>query len=108
VSAEDNLSYEQLAMFMTPKEIKSKYDVSEGEYSDDEHEPDQLYARKRREAKKSGLFKKVRKEGVQIPVQLSSADKTIADGYHRVASERDNRLMPVEHLEPEEIWWRSR
>jgi hypothetical protein len=100
-------SYEQLAMFMTPKEIKSTHDVYNGEYEEDEYEAHQLYARKRREAKKSGLFKKVRKEGVQTPVQLSSADKTVADGHHRIASERDNRLMPVEHLEPEEIHWRS-
>jgi len=115
------LSYEQLAMFMTPHEIKQNYSVHPGEKDDDETD-EQLYKRKAREShqreftrlppNKQGmervvsLAEGIRREGVKRPVELSSADKTVADGHHRLSVADPHKLIPVTHLEPEEMYWR--
>jgi hypothetical protein len=106
VSAQNNLSHEQLSMFMTPKEIKSKFDVYRGEYDVDETTPKQLYSRKRRDAKHTNLFNSVQEHGVQEPVELSLGDRTVLDGHHRIASAKSKSLIPVTYLEPHEVSWR--
>jgi len=106
MSASDNLSHEQLAMFMTPRQIKSKYDVYHGEYEEGETNPKQLYSRKRKDAKYSGLYQSVQKHGVEQPVELSLGDRTVLDGHHRIASAKSKSLIPVTHLEPNEVSWR--
>ncbi|NBR26419.1 MAG: hypothetical protein EBU08_22100 [Micrococcales bacterium] len=107
MAAENNLSHEQLAMYMTPKEIKSKYSVYSGEYDDHELGDEEVWNRKRKESKRDGLYESVRKHGVEEPVQLSLGDKTVADGHHRIAAAKPKQLIPVTHLEPEEVWWRN-
>jgi hypothetical protein len=106
MSAEDNVSHEQLAMFMTPKQIKSKYDVYHGEYEEGEQSAKQLYSRKRKESKHTNLFRSVQERGVQEPVELSLGDRTVLDGHHRIAAAKSKSLIPVTHLEPHEVRWR--
>lgn len=107
MSAQDNLSHEQLAMFMFPKDIKKSYGIHKDELSDTRETKKQLYSRKLKEANRSGLTNKiVTRGGVKDPVFLSSSDKTIADGHHRIAVASKHfpyNLVPVHHLEQEEL-----
>jgi hypothetical protein len=94
-------------MFMLPKDIKKSYGVHKDELSDPRETKKQLYSRKLKEANRNGLTDKiVNRGGVRDPIFLSSADKTIADGHHRIAvasKHLPNTLVPVHHLEPEEL-----
>jgi hypothetical protein len=110
VSAQ-NVSHEQLAMYMTPEEIKEKYAVRDPEYHDHELTDTEVYNRKKEESKKidiegwpkttkkgqESLFSHIQKHGVSEPVNLNVEDKEVIDGHHRIASAPSNSLIPVEY-----------
>lgn len=114
MSAQDNLSYTQLAMFMPAHEIRSMT----GEKSSDRqwfHNPfgnrlvtngresaDQMWERKAKEAKSERLTASVKKKGVQKPVLMMPfmGKHILLDGHHRVAAAHSldpNMLVPVRH-----------
>lgn len=110
MSASKNLSYEQLAMYMTPEEIKDKYSVKDFEFHDHEISERELYNRKQAESKKlniegwpkrrgqESLHSSIKKQGVQEPVHLDFENKEIVDGHHRIASAPEKSLIPVEYV----------
>jgi len=104
MSASDNLSHEQLAMFMPAGEIKSKIT-----YSDDGDVGDKLWSRKLKESKRGGLYRSIKANGVKKPVELqrnfnrsmfTPIGHQLNDGHHRIAAAADidpNMLVPVTH-----------
>jgi hypothetical protein len=118
MSASDNVSNEQLAMFMPAKEIMDKLN-----YSDDGVISPRFWARKLKEAKtgtvedshtsrrgrQKSLYESVKEEGVQKPVELRETlvpsiftpkGHQLLQGHHRVAAAADidpNMLIPVTH-----------
>ena len=108
-----NLSHEQLAMYMTPDEIKRDYRVKPDEFDPwtGEETEEHLYNRKREESKKTNiegwpkrgrqvsLFTHIQKHGVQEPVLLDAATKEVEHGHHRIASAPEKSLIPVEYKE---------
>lgn len=107
----------QLAMFVTPREIRENYgpnDRKPGEVSDS-----RIWNRKLRESKETGngraipmgrnefgdykmasLHDHIAANGVSKPVYLGTEDAKVYDGHHRVASayaSRPDDLMPVLH-----------
>jgi hypothetical protein len=114
VAAENNLSHEQLKMFMTPKEIRYRYEAQPEEYEDHELSHEEVMYRKLHESKKikqtgglpdrqfvkDSLYHSVKKEGVKTPIQLNPKQNTIYDGHHRLAAATHlapNNLIPVEY-----------
>ena len=108
MSAQDNLSYEQMSMFMTPGDIKSK-GVHHGERIAYDESDDQLWDRKYDEShswdyhglkKPYNLTQQIVDKGVRTPVTLSSKTGKLTDGYHRVAVAAERRpkdVIPVEY-----------
>ena len=106
-----NVSYEQLAMYMTPEEVKRNFRVRESEY--DEHDmtfmEEHLYNRKKEEAKETNiggwprkkgeqsLYSHIQKHGVREPIRVDAETKEIWDGHHRIASAPDKSLIPIEY-----------
>jgi ParB-like chromosome segregation protein Spo0J len=107
MSAQDNLSYEQLAMFMPAHEIMAKT----GEKSNDRlfkhngqrETSDEMWDRKTKEAKSSRLTSSIKKKGIKKPIEMANfmSGKALFDGHHRVAAAHSidkNYLVPVEHF----------
>ena len=100
MSAQDNLSHQQLAMYMTPREL-SRHEMGDAYLTSEE--PHEIMQRKLQEATKSGLADKIRSQGVQEPVHLyhnENGSSTLTDGHHRLAVAQTmgkNTLIPVEH-----------
>jgi hypothetical protein len=107
MSASDHLSskqWEQLPMFMTAGDIKSKIT-----YSDDGDVGGKLWSRKLSESKRGGLYRSIKAKGVKKPVELqrnlnrstfTPVGYQLNDGHHRVAAAADidpNMLVPVTH-----------
>ena len=102
------LSNQQMAMFLTPKEIQSR-GVDPGEYEDADTSAHDLWARKYHEAhdwdhhgfkQPYDLATDVAIHGVKSPVTLSKESGRLTDGYHRVAAAamyRPKDLIPVEY-----------
>jgi hypothetical protein len=101
------LSHQQLAMYMTPEEIKSK-GVNRPEMEDeDEGSTEKFWDRKFTESHAwdnhgleydtHNLAADVKKRGVQDPVSFNLTSNKLTDGYHRVASARPKSLIPVEY-----------
>ena len=94
------VSHEQLAMYMTPREL-SRHELGDTYLTGDE--PHEIMQRKLHEATKSGLADKIRSQGVQDPVHLYhnvNGTSTLTDGHHRLAVAQTmgkNTLIPVEH-----------
>ena len=99
-----NLSHEQLAMFMPAHQIASLKlgDTRKGETNE------QVLARKLESAKadkwsaSKGMYESIKREGVHTPVEIikSKAGTFLGEGHHRIASAIDvnpNMLVPVEH-----------
>lgn len=101
------LSHQQLAMWMTPEEIKS-HGVHDDELDYDET-PEELWDRKRYEShdwdnhgideKSSNLAEDIKKHGVKTPVTFNLNTNKLSDGHHRVASAKPRSLIPVEYEE---------
>ena len=120
MSAEENLSYEQMAMYMTAEEIKNKVNSSAdpggGNMENLWHQ--KLYEAKTgairnaryvptRKRKGNSLYESIKEKGVQKPVELqyNKGDKftpkgvSIVEGHHRVAAAHDidpKMIIPVE------------
>ena len=100
MSAQDNLSHQQLAMYMTPREL-SRHEMGDAHFTGEK--PHEIMQRKLQEATKSGLADKIRSQGVQEPVHLyhnENGSSTLTDGHHRLAVAQTmgkNTLIPVEH-----------
>jgi hypothetical protein len=116
------LSHEQLAMFMTAEEIKSKVNSSAdpGGHDMEGLWHQKLYESKTgavrnaryvptRKRKGNSLYESVKEKGVQKPVELQRNTKntkfskkgySLSEGHHRVAAAYDidpKMLIPVEH-----------
>lgn len=110
----------QLAMFMTPKEIKSGFTPNDG--ASDESNA-RVWGRKLRESKKvpSGggipvqrspgqyetlsLHDHIAEKGVSKAVYIGARDPKVYDGHHRVAAANASRpddLIPVLHADSPE------
>lgn len=106
-----SISHEQLAMYMTPQEVKDKFRIRESEYQDheDNYTEEHLYNRKRDEAKKTNiggwpkkkgeqsLYSHIQKHGVREPIRVDAETKEIWDGHHRIASAPEKSLIPLEY-----------
>ena len=96
----NSVSHEQLAMYMTPREL-SRHELGDTYLTGEE--PHEIMQRKLHEATKSGLADKIRSQGVQDPVHLYHnvhGTSTLTDGHHRLAVAQTmgkNTLIPVEH-----------
>lgn len=96
----NSVSHEQLAMYMTPREL-SRHEFGDTYLTGEE--PHEIMQRKLHEATKSGLADKIRSQGVQDPVHLYhnvNGTSTLTDGHHRLAVAQTmgkNTLIPVEH-----------
>jgi len=94
------VSHQQLAMYMTPREL-SRHELGDTYLTGEE--PHEIMQRKLQEATKSGLADKIRSQGVQEPVHLyhnEDGSSTLTDGHHRLAVAQTmgkNTLIPVEH-----------
>lgn len=124
-----SLSHEQLAMFMTPKEIKARgvdphefthEDVNEEDPHDSSPQEHFLWARKADEAHSwpdpektykravpKNLHEDIKQHGVKEAVHLDEKTGQLQDGYHRVAVAdelRPNELIPVKHGIYDENW----
>ena len=107
-----NVSHQQLAMFLPAREIAKMRmtDAHRGEPNEE------VLARKLKSAKEDkweeskGMYKSIKKIGVQQPVEIIHDPKgpMLGEGHHRIASAMDvnpNMLIPVEHKEPHEKGW---
>lgn len=112
MAAQDNVSYEQLAMYMPAHEVMAKT----GEKSPDRQfrdygmglppvreAPEHMWSRKTQEAKERGLTRSIKKKGIKKPVQMANfmGGKVLFDGHHRVAAAHSldpNYLVPVDHF----------
>lgn len=85
---------EQLAMFYTAKEIKSRWKMNPGdvEYGG----VAATWRMKSRESRAGGLTESLRAEGIHAPVALSP--QHIMDGHHRIAGAGRNQLIPAVHV----------
>jgi len=100
MSALSGPQFEQLPMFMTAKEIKSKYSPHPDDYlhpddnADKEETDRELWDRKLRQSSLKNkkfltegktLRAHIRDHGVQKPVTLDPDTKTVMGGHHRIA-----------------------
>jgi ParB-like nuclease domain len=106
VAAQDNLSYEQLAMFMPAHEVMAKTGEQSPDrllkYNGQRETPDEMWDRKTKEAKSRRLTSSIKKQGIKKPVQMANfmGGKVLFDGHHRVAAAHSldpNHLVPVSH-----------
>ena len=108
-----NLSHQQLAMFMPAHEI-AKFPMLDAHRGESNTE---VLARKLKSAKadtweeSKGMYKSIKKIGVQQPVDIihdSKRGPMLGEGHHRIASAMDvnsNMLIPVTHKNPSELGW---
>ena len=103
-----NVSHQQLAMFMTPKEIAGLHltdATAMGGYG-------KMARVKQIENERSGLDEAIKKEGVQKPVnvyhtsQAEGGHVEMTDGHHRLIAalkHHPDRLLPVVHHSDEDL-----
>ena len=113
MSASDNLSHQQLAMFMTAKDLRKMHlsDVqshiwNRGGGLDYKKTAKAVMSRKVRESKKSGLYDSIKEKGVQEPVVIGETyvpgRTDVIEGHHRIASQMSidpKGLIPVRYSE---------
>ena len=115
MSAEDNLSYQQLAMYMHPKEIGNKYIVDSSEYDDHDSTDQEMWDSKYDEAatnrhtdthyggktkyeSRNSLLANIKKHGIKEPISIRPDDNAIQDGYHRLAVAKEhNLIVPIKY-----------
>lgn len=85
MAASDHVNPNQLRLFMTPREIMSEYEPASGDYMVGEDTRD-VWKRKEREARISGMTRSIREKGVQVPVSLHPDWNEIMGGHHRIAA----------------------
>lgn len=99
------VSHEQLAMFMTPREIQKRAVSTDAPYYGGER---QMRDIKNRENELTGLDESVKQHGVQKPVNLFHNSKEdggqleFTDGNHRLTAalkHRPDDLIPVNHMD---------
>ena len=100
------VSPDQFKLFMTARELREQYDPNWGDFEDDETSED-VWNRKLRESKETGLHKDIEDIGVRMPVTVSDNPATdsefkpeILGGHHRVASAFEinpDMLIPVHY-----------
>jgi hypothetical protein len=101
------ISHEQLAMYMTPREL-SRHTLGDSYLTGEE--PHEIMQRKLHEAKQSGLAESIRNVGVLDPIHLfhdNEGTTTITDGHHRLAVAQTmgkDTLVPVEHHDEKSGW----
>lgn len=100
-SEEFNPHGPQLPMFMTPREIKTHFSPLSG---DREHigmpsrleTDEEVWERKGRESRMSGLTGTLHREGVRDPVQLQvGSGRQVLGGHHRIAAAKQDSPIPV-------------
>jgi hypothetical protein len=105
MAASDHLQPQQLAMFMTPREILKDYSPGDASAYGSEGA---MWARTRARADEEddvphgSLTNNIRANGVTEPIELTHSPRTMADGHHRMSVARDvapDRLVPVIHHE---------
>jgi len=102
----------QLAMFMTPREIRTHYKPLEGDRQRSQgtrltrgqpETDEEVWDRKARESKERGLTVSIQRHGVMSPVQLQTASgyrkPQVLGGHHRIAAAPEDSLIPVIHHE---------
>ena len=115
MSASDNLSAEQLSMFMPAKQLRGmhlsdahvwllNHGLSSADESNVRRSRKNVMQRKRRQAKKSGLYDSIKAEGVKEPVEIGdtlyTGEQQLINGHHRVAAAMSidpNMLIPVKY-----------
>jgi hypothetical protein len=111
MSASDNLSHEQLAMFMPAHEIMSKtgekspyrlYSIHPIRDEKVKESTAEMWDRKAKEAKSDRLTSSIKKKGIKKPVCMMPfmGKHILTDGHHRVAAAHSidpNYLVPVKH-----------
>ena len=108
------LSHEQLSMFMPAKQLRGmhlsdahvwllNHGLSSASPDNVRRSRKNVMQRKRREAKKSGLYDSIKSEGVREPVDINSSFRgkgELVNGHHRVAAAMaidPNMIIPVRH-----------
>jgi hypothetical protein len=108
MAASDHLHPQQLAMFMTARELHGMNSIDVQRFPNDRmggawKSKDAMWKVKRRENKREGLDKDVAAHGVQEPVLIvhSENDGTrLANGHHRTTAAYDHNpdsYVPVKH-----------
>jgi len=103
------VSHQQLAMFMTPREIASKAEFSDSHFYGGMRQMSDV---KNYENKASGLDEAIKKEGVKQPLhifhqsQAEGGKMEVVDGHHRFVAamqHHPDRLLPVAHGDDADI-----
>lgn len=104
-----SVSAQQLAMFMTPKEIVTNHQLSDSHFYGGVRQMTDI---KQRENELTGLDKAIKEQGVQKPVHLYHTSQSegghteLVDGHHRLVAalkHRPNELIPVLHSGDEDL-----
>jgi len=103
------VSYQQLAMFMTPRELHAKAKFSDADFFGGMR---QMTDVKNYENKASGLDEAIKREGVQKPLHIHLQDQSegghmeVVDGHHRFVAalqHHPDRLLPVVYSTDESL-----
>jgi hypothetical protein len=108
-----SVSAQQLAMFMTPKEIAAKTELSDSHFYGGVR---QMTDVKQRENELTGLDKEIKDKGIQKPLnifhqsQAEGGKQELVDGHHRLVAglkHRPDDLVPVQHMDDSDIGKKS-
>jgi hypothetical protein len=109
-----SVSAQQLAMFMTPKEIAAKTELSDSHFYGGVR---QMTDVKQRENELTGLDKDIKDKGIQKPLnifhqsQAEGGKQELVDGHHRLVAglkHRPDDLVPVQHMDDSDLGLGSR
>ena len=104
-----SVSAQQLAMFMTPKEIAAKTELSDSHFYGGVR---QMTDVKQRENELTGLDKDIKDKGIQKPLnifhqsQAEGGKQELVDGHHRLVAglkHRPDDLVPVQHMDDSDL-----
>ena len=108
-----SVSAQQLAMFMTPKEIAAKAELSDSHFYGGVR---QMTDVKQRENELTGLDKEIKDKGIQKPLnifhqsQAEGGKQELVDGHHRLVAglkHRPDDLVPVQHMDDSDLGKKS-
>jgi hypothetical protein len=108
-----SVSAQQLAMFMTPKEIAAKTELSDSHFYGGVR---QMTDVKQRENELTGLDKDIKDKGIQKPLnifhqsQAEGGKQELVDGHHRLVAglkHRPDDLVPVQHMDDSDLGKKS-
>jgi hypothetical protein len=109
-----SVSAQQLAMFMTPKEIASKVELGDSHFYGGVR---QMTDVKQRENELTGLDKEIKDKGIQKPLnifhqsQAEGGKQELVDGHHRLVAglkHRPDDFVPVQHMDDSDLGLGSR